>query len=291
MKTAFQSKHWGLEDDLLPSKAYIEKLLDKVEKDDLKAELLTEVTCVRDDADEVLQPMWDKDGTLKAMKVTANIDLPANAEQLRRRLAIMGAAWSCVASAHGRRAYLGNYDIHVWTEYANHLLGKFVLGILVGEEGGAVAQADWEIILAFEHEIRRDMVERMLKGVEMAAALRAAWVCPIVKDRYFVTPLQKRSFSGKRSREQMEESFTFRGFRESKGKGKNNAKGKGKGKSKGKEKGNNINGCERFTPGGNRICFAFNNQAEKCAKVSCSFSQVCGVCFKKGKPMWDCSHS
>ena len=31
MKTAFESQHWTLEDELLPSKGYIEKLLDRVE--------------------------------------------------------------------------------------------------------------------------------------------------------------------------------------------------------------------------------------------------------------------
>ena len=103
---AFQAKHWSLEDELLPAKSYVEKLLDKVEKDDLKAELLSEVLCVRDDADEIMQPVWGKDGTLRAMKVTANIELPTNPEQLRWRLAILGTAWAFVASTHAQRPKL-----------------------------------------------------------------------------------------------------------------------------------------------------------------------------------------
>ena len=60
IRESFESKHWPLEDELLPSRDYVERLLDRVEKNDLKAELLSEVTSVKDDAEETLRPVWDK---------------------------------------------------------------------------------------------------------------------------------------------------------------------------------------------------------------------------------------
>ena len=60
MKKAFEAKHWVLEDEMVPAKCYVERIMDRVEKDDLKAELLTEVLCVRDDTEEIMAPVWGK---------------------------------------------------------------------------------------------------------------------------------------------------------------------------------------------------------------------------------------
>jgi hypothetical protein len=67
-------------------------------------------------------------------------------------------------------------EVHVWTEYANYLLGKFVLGILGGEDGAPVGSADWEVILTYEQEIRREMVVRMQAGTPLGTALRGGLV-------------------------------------------------------------------------------------------------------------------
>ena len=45
-----------------------------------------------------------------------------------------------------------------------------------------------------------------------------------------------------------------------------------------------------MTPEGQKICFAFNNVAEKCNKERCGFVHACGVCYKKNVPMYDCRH-
>ena len=53
----------------------------------------------------------------------------------------------------------------------------------------------------------------------------------------------------------------------------------------------NSTGCEDETPEGNRVWYAFNTPAEKCQrKKGCPFAHVCGVCFKKGQPMYSCDH-
>ena len=37
------------------------------------------------------------------------------------------------------------------------------------------------------------MFERMIRGTVLGSVLRAAWADPVVRDRYFVTPLQRRT--------------------------------------------------------------------------------------------------
>ena len=43
MREAFEAKWWELEDDQVPSKAYLERKLNEIEVGNYKAELLTEV--------------------------------------------------------------------------------------------------------------------------------------------------------------------------------------------------------------------------------------------------------
>ena len=128
MKQAFETRFWTLEEERTPSRTYLEKKLEQVEKNDLRAELLTEVLCQRDDGDEVLKPVWDTALSLKAVKVARKIAAPANPEQLRRRFATMGAAWVFVAAAHPSRPYLQGVGMQVWTEFGDYLLGRYVLG-------------------------------------------------------------------------------------------------------------------------------------------------------------------
>ena len=131
-----------------------------------------------------------------------------------------------------------------------------------------------------------------MEGMTLAAGMAKAIQDPVVRDRSLTAPLAlahlKRgpevlvgSASGP-SRKRAAQRGT-----QNKGKGQGSAgpKGKGKGKS-GKAS------CAPKTPGpGSKpICYAFNNAAERCSKPNCRFEHVCGVCFKEGRPMFECDH-
>ena len=94
--------------------------------------------CIKEDNQESLRPVWDGHNNLKAVKVGSTVPLPVNAEQLRRRMAIMWAAWIFVASAHPTRPYLVGLTMQIWTEYCDILLGPFFLGMLCEVEGAQV---------------------------------------------------------------------------------------------------------------------------------------------------------
>ena len=286
MRVAFEAKFWKLEDSLCPGRSYLEKKLESVEKNDLRAETLSEVVCARDEADGALRPVWDSQMNLKAIRVGPQVPLPSNPEQLRRALNIMGSAWYFVGSIHTTRPYLAEMEMHVWTEYCDYLLGSYVLGMLGNELGGPVNADDWAVILNYEQEIRREMVNQMLGGSPLAKALRAAWQNPLVKDRFFVTALQARSFRGRRDSDGPERKKPK--FDQENLKGK--IKGKGKGKYKGKLSFRELSGCAEVTPNGKRICYPFNKRGEGCRRVKCNFAHVCGTCFAEGVPMFECRH-
>ena len=69
MKAMFEKRFWALEDELTPSKSYVERKLEMIEKDDLRAELLSEVLCVRDDGEETLRAVVDVNMNMKAIKI------------------------------------------------------------------------------------------------------------------------------------------------------------------------------------------------------------------------------
>ena len=150
-------------------------------------------------------------------------------------------------------------------------------------------------------------------GVEFTAALKQAMVDPLVKDRYFTTPL-KLGPAGRRSSaasfvvadppsdrqdRQQDQPGPGRGKKRNRG-GRfrqpaapppppprnQNQKGKGKGKG---GKPSQPNGCQQKTPDGKPICFRFNTRAG-CPSRNCNFCHMSGVCFKDKQPMYSCSH-
>ena len=148
-----------------------------------------------------------------------------------------------------------------------------------------VGQPHWQLVLSYELEIRRNMMKLVTKGTGMGAALRSSWKDPVVKERFFTTPLALQGGSRKRPAESMEAHAESR----PKG-GPSRPKGKGKGKNKGKSKSGSsgLSNCAVKTPDGKNVCYAFNNQAETCTRKNCPFLHVCGICFKD-HPMYRCS--
>ncbi len=72
-RRSFERAWWELEDAQVPAKTYLEKKLDEVEKDELRAELLTEVLTVPEDDPDTLKTIWTSNNELKAVKVGARV--------------------------------------------------------------------------------------------------------------------------------------------------------------------------------------------------------------------------
>ena len=193
------------------------------------------------------------------------------------------------------RTYLNGLKPYVFTEYADYMLGEHVFGLKATMRSGEVlGSPPWDLTLSYEHEIRVTACKHVMKGQTLEHGLRTAWADPVVKERYFSTPLGL-VMQG-RARKAEEQDLGGQPWKFQKGPGKGNAKGDKGGRPKGGGKGKGDKGghfdCAPSTPGpgGRKICFAFNKGT--CTKKGhkCKFAHVCGICFKEGVPMFKCDH-
>jgi len=291
MRIAYEKKYWELEDKNIPGKSYMEKKLDEIEKDELRAEALSEVICSPEDDPDTLKAVWNANNELRAVKVGAKAALPRDPEELRRRVQLMGTALIFAGFQQTHKTYLKTVEPQLFHEYVDYLLGEHVHGLAAKNSYGLpVAGPTWTLLLAYEQAIRTKAVQLVRKGASFKEALKKAWEDPVVKERHFTTPLclesvPKRPWPGNGA---AEGPYWPQGKFAKGGKGKGKAKGKDKGKGKGKSKA----GCAATTPDGKPVCYRFNQgTCFYSGKKGCKFLHVCGVCFAPGVPMTKCTHA
>ena len=160
--------------------------------------------------------------------------------------------------------------------------------------------------MSYEQELRVHAYALMCNdNFSLKEALAMACKDQELKGRYFITPLALERPSGPSRGVSCPFQDTSmapynpppkaqkNGRNGSKGGGGGAKGGKAGGKSGGKSsgkaggKGKKNRGCARATPDGKGICFGFN--AGSCNAPDCKFAHVCGVCFKAGVNMHNCS--
>ena len=293
VRAAFESKWWDLDDHRVPGKSFLEKKLDEVEKNELKAEPLSEVLATNEDEPDTLRTIWDAAGELKAVKVSSTVPFPNTPEELRKRIVLLGTAWQFVAFQHTHREYLKELSPQIFQEYLDYLLGEFVWGLRAKDgRGNTFGAPPWNLVISYEHAIRVKAVTLVKKGHTFKDALRMAWEDAVTKERHFTTPLgMQGAGQGKRRHDDDERDQPNHQPNKqpktdkNKGKGKGKDNGKGKRTDKGKGKGDR---CKFKNDKDEQICYAFNN--EGCTKKDCKYKHQCGICFKEGVPLWKCTH-
>ena len=153
-----------------------------------------------------------------------------------------------------------------------YLLGDWVWGMVARDgDGNTVATPSWKQVLAYELAIRKEAFRRVAsKGTPLRVALQEAWLDPLVKERNFSTPLSFAVGASSAPR-QVGPPAASQAPPAPKVNKKDKKKAKGGGKVKGV--------CRSTTPQGDRICYRYNNEKEKCHNGKCTFKHVCGVCF------------
>ena len=69
------------------------------------------------------------------------------------------------------------------------MLGDHVLGLKArNKDGDVIAAPDFELVLAYDFQIRRQMVKLMNEGSSMKLALKDSMSDTTIKERYFLTP-------------------------------------------------------------------------------------------------------
>ena len=244
--------------------------------------------CIREsyeDDPDLITTVWDASGTLKMKKGTAAVAEPANPEQLRQRVALLGTGLMCLAMRNPNRSYLQGLTPQTFQSYLSYLLGDFVWQLTgKSSDGATVAKPSWQQLLIYELEIRKKAWRAVYTGnLTFGQALENAWKCPVVKERYFTTPVAFAALSRPMVSSHSEaQSSQYNVLKKKKSKGKG-AKGGGKSRV-------TKSGCATRTPEGKTICFGYNNQQTKCKNRNCHHQHVCGKCFGK-HPMYACNNS
>ena len=214
--------------------------------------------------------------------------MPRTTEELRLRHRIIGHAWLFLKMKHTNRQWLSDLDIRTFPIFSDYLLGRHVYGCVISSTSGRTHHPPWQLILAYELEVRRRACEMVVDGSTLASAL--AEVCKDAghRERYFLAPFTLGAASPSpevppppqydglrrgRPDRRNQPYDTKRSKRKGGGKGKDGMKGKGLGKDK-------VKFRLVVTESGQQICFRWNDEPAAC-KGDCKRAHVCTKCRGK----------
>ena len=87
-----------------------------------------------------------------------------------------------------------------WQSHLDYILGDFVFKLAARDaQGNIFASPSWNLVLAYEQAIRAQAFKLILAGERLHKALAKAREDPVVKERFFTTPLGLESMGRKRS--------------------------------------------------------------------------------------------
>ena len=257
MRAAWEKKWWRLEDHEVPAVSYLEKKLEELEKGEWRAEPLTAVCHFSEEEPDTMTPVFTATGTITLKRGTAKGEMPANSEQLRRRIQLLGTALMFIALRHSNRDEIQNLTPQVFHAYLSYLLGDYVWGLVARGSGGeSLGSPSWNQILVYEHAIRRKAWRTAtVEGMEFGEALKRAYEDPTTKERNFTTPVAL--------------SAAHRSLGPPAGKDTQRSRtpaGSGRG-AKGKASGTKAKGHGRSTGKGSDgdVCFRYNEKEKKCS--------------------------
>ena len=277
MKKAFEARWYPMDDKDTPAATYLENKLKELERGELRAESLTSVYSREEEEPDVLRAQLTATGSLAIQRGSTKVEQPAGPEALRRRLALLGNGLMMLAFRHTNRGELADLTPQLFHDYVAYLLGDYCFNLMARNSAGeAVSAPAWSQVLHYELSIRKYAWKTVEdKSITFAAALRASWNDPTVKERHFTTPLALQASSSASGKRIWADPSDGGDDKNPKKHAKNKNKGKGKGSSKGKHSGATA------TPDGQPICFRYNAKGQRCTHQQCKFVHCCSICFGK----------
>eukprot|EP00434_Breviolum_minutum_P020185 symbB.v1.2.017800.t1/scaffold1394.1/size200789/23 len=198
-------------------------------------------------------------------------------EELRSTLVLMGNHFIFARLRYSNKATLATLSPFTFLDYIGYIMGKHVAQMETQTvDGIALHRPSVKLLVNYDHQMRKEVVDQMNEGQEMADQLHVVIKNADIRERHFSTPLAvssaAQSLEGGRGKGDHDRKY--QPYPPPKGgKGK---KGKdGKGKHKGKYKGEFLHST---TPDGRQLCFAWNNKAEGC-KGGCNRVHACRICL------------
>ena len=288
LKLAYEKVYRRTRKEDWPSGALVERRLTEVEQGDLKAESLQDVSSEDEQSDDPQDAVCYL-GVYKIKRVLTRVKLPSDSEGPRHRLGILGITYSLARLKYPTRKWLETATPALFTDHADHILGKDVYQLTV-KVNGAELRPPWTLVLSYEYEIRKAVVEAITyEALDIGAAFQKVYRDTEHRQKHFLTPcmaaavMPPEGFGKAQPASSADRPSPYppppllSHAQLGKGGGKN--KGKNKGKDKGKDHGKTTAGGLRNTPDdGTEICFRFNLGAKRC-NGKCSRAHVCRKCL------------
>ena len=187
----FQKVHGvKLEDRTTPAAMTLEQIFDQVEQGELKNMSLVQFLS-RDDAEaDILGATVEKStGALKIKKGYGECQKPRNPEEFRKRMSVVANAYLLAQLKYPQKASLRDLQPQHFLRYLDLMLGEHVLGLKArNKDGEVIATPDFDLMLSYDYQVRRQMVKLVNEGATMAEGLKEAMTDTTIKERHFLTP-------------------------------------------------------------------------------------------------------
>ena len=201
LKRKFEQIHYAIDDKATPANSTLELVFDQVEHGEWRALLLVQFLSREDSEVEPFGAIIDKTGSVKIKKGFAETSEPKSPEELRARLKIVAHTYIMAAMKYPQKAILQAVQPHHFQRYADYLMGDQVMGLKSRDPDGAVVSSPpFSYVLAYDHQMRKEMVKQMNEGEDLVAALERARKDVNIKERYFITPASMSALTSVQNR-------------------------------------------------------------------------------------------
>ena len=286
MLKAVEQAYGSLPEAETPSADYLATKMEECEANEPTAATLDEITSKRDARSTAIQSAVDSSGVLRITKLRSKGKAPATTEEYRRIMRVECNAWLCTASRFKAKSWLHGLKADDFDRFVRYILGDRVNLLEVPNPWSpqnTTIKPPWNIVLAFEHKLRREAMKKVNHdGETLAAALEAVTKDSDLKESYFTTPLALQAGEAPPWSKWQRLEYKGKG-KEHKGDWKGDGKAGWKGHTKNKDGKPTHKGkygklghldLVSHTPDGREICYAFNAQG---CKGSCGRLHVCRV--------------
>ena len=279
IKSRFEALHYALDDKATAASATLELHFDQVEQGELRPTTLSQYVSREHVEAEHYGAVIDKStGAIKIKKNFIEGKKPSSPEEFRASIKLVAHTWVMCFLRYPQKPFLKDASISQWLRYADYILGEHVHQLTAKDsQGHDMSTPPWELVLAYDYQIRRGMVRLINEGLSIATALDHAMKDAVIKERYFVTPCALTSVMSVPHRSR---SPFNRGTRTDGSFGDQARTFKGKGNQKGKSKKGKNKGLvyHSKTPDGRELCYAWNNANSRC-RFNCGRVHACQICF------------
>ncbi|CAE8719608.1 unnamed protein product [Polarella glacialis] len=190
LRMKFAKMFYEIKDKVTPAKTLLEGFWENIEEGELRPMSLKELVSREDTEDDNMVAGFDlKTGYLKLSKNKKETAMPVDFKSLRLKLKLLGHLWIFSKLKFPNKDFLRNFSIRDFDDLADFLCGEEVAGLKAKDESGnTVATPSLELVLAYDFQIRKEMIRRINSGAEAGEALRLAKTDITIKERFFTTP-------------------------------------------------------------------------------------------------------